>query len=56
MSRNALTHDSNSSQPSTRWRSENCLKVSDCATDVVISRFSFMPDEPSPLNSQNLTR
>ena len=24
--------------------------------DAVISRFSFMPDEPSALNSQNFTR
>lgn len=24
--------------------------------DAVISRFSFMPDEPSALNSQNLHR
>ena len=56
MSKNACTHDSNSSQPSTRWRLENSLNVSDCATDVVISRFSFMPDEPSALNSQNFTR
>ena len=56
MPRNASTHGSNSSQPSTRWRRANSLNVSDRATDAVISRFSFMPDEPSALNSQNLTR
>ena len=28
----------------------------DCATDVVISRFSFMPALPSPLNSQKWMR
>ncbi len=56
MSRNLSTQLSNSSQPSTWWRFANSSNVFDCATDVVISRFSFMPDEPSALNSQNFTR
>ena len=37
-------------------RPANSRNVAEPAMDAVISRFSFMPDEPSALNSQNLHR
>ena len=55
MARNSCTHVANSSHDSMRWLATKRRNVSERATETVISRFSFMPEEPSPLNSQNLT-
>ncbi len=49
---NSFTHGSNRLQPSTWWFCAKVRKVSEPMMEFVISRFSFMPAEPSPLNSQ----
>ncbi len=56
MSMKARTQGMNKSQPWTAWFSAKVRKVSEPTMEFVISRFSFMPALPSPLNSQKWMR